>query len=71
MTIDDRAGRKAVRERRAPSPVGEGTFVAIRSLSRRSDAPVAVTLRDDLHRRATEAAKRVLRSRRPAKAVPS
>lgn len=64
MAIDDAAGRKAVRERRAPAAGGESVFTLRPRTSLRHDVPDGgVLLREDVHLRAIEAARRALKSR--------
>ncbi|MGD9739850.1 MAG: hypothetical protein AB7O56_14985 [Bauldia sp.] len=63
MTIDDSAGRKAVRDRRSPLRSGPSIFSPQSPTSSRADAPRPVRLRDDVHARALDAAKKLAASR--------
>ncbi len=68
MAIDDAAGRKAVRERRVPKATTESVFVQEPRHSTRTPA-LRRSLRDDVHQRGLDAAKRALRSHLAAKAT--
>ena len=61
MAIDDAAGRKAVRERRIPIVAGESVFVAVPRHSMRIPT-VRLGLRDDVHQRGLDAARKALRT---------
>ena len=63
MAIDDAAGRKSVRQRRTAPVQGDSVFVTKPRHSYRPTSPSVTVLRDDVHARALEAAKKVLRSR--------
>jgi len=68
MAIDDAAGRKAVRERRVPRATTESVFVQEPRHSTRTPA-LRQALRDDVHQRGLDAAKKALRSHLTAKAT--
>jgi len=66
MAIDDAAGRKAVRERRAVRADSDSIFVYMPRHSARVPT-LTVALREDVHQRGLAAAKGALRSYRSAK----
>ena len=66
MAIDDAAGRKAVRERRVPIAKGESVFVAVPRHSARIPT-VQQGLREEVHLRGLDAARKALRSYNSAK----
>lgn len=70
MAIDDAAGRKAVRDRRLPVVNGESVFVAVPRHSMRIPQ-VQLGLREDVHLRALDAARKALRSHNAAKTAKS
>ena len=70
MAIDDAAGRKAVRERRLPADKGESVFVAVPRNSMRIPQ-VQLGLREDVHLRALDAARKALRTHNAAKSAKS
>lgn len=63
MAVDDEAGRRAVREARLPVTAGDSVFTPRPRHTSRPDAPYGVTLRDDVHARALEAARKIVRAR--------
>jgi hypothetical protein len=68
MAIDDAAGRRAVRERRRPTAKTESVFVQQPRHSTRTPA-LRLALREDVHQRGLDAAKKALRSHIATKAT--
>lgn len=71
MPIDDVAGRRAVREKRAPLIASESVFTRKPKHTARMPAFPAVLLRDDVHQGGLRAARKVLRSRRSSESTGS
>lgn len=68
MAIDDVAGRKAVREKRNPVAAGESVFVTMPRHSMRIPS-ARLALRDEVHHRGLDAARKALRAFNAAKAA--
>ncbi len=69
MPIDDVAGRRAVREKRASLSASESVFTRRPRHSARMSAFPAVLLRDDVHQGGLRAVRKVLRSRRSSEST--
>jgi len=71
MPIDDAAGRRAVRDRRAPLIASDSVFTRRPKHTARAPAFPAMLLRDDVHQGGLRAARKVLRSRRSSEVTGS
>jgi hypothetical protein len=71
MPIDDAAGRRAVREKRAPLVASDSVFTRRPKHTARVAAFPAMLLRDDVHQGGLRAVRKVLRSRRSSESAGS